>query len=156
MSADAFHPTRCDPEGVGPQLAMNRALADAELDASDVDYINAHGTATFQNDAIELNAIRAVFGERASSIPISSTKSQLGHSTAASGALEAVICVIALTKQFLPSTLGMDVAPSDYEHYDFVVAPGRKARLRAVLSNSFAFGGFNLSLVIGEGFSDRK
>lgn len=148
MSSDAYHPTRSDPEGLGPRKAMERALADSNLNPDQIDYINAHGTATFQNDFIELLAIHHVFGERAKEIPISAIKSQLGHATGACGALECLACVLALEDQFLPPTLNLETPLPGFEDYDYVSEAGRTAELRHVLSNSFGFGGLNLTLVL--------
>ena len=110
-SSDAFHPTRSDPEGTGPRAAMAGALKDAGLSPRDIDYINAHGTATFQNDMIELAAIRSVFGPTASSIPISSTKSQVGHTAGACGALELLATMYAVKEQMLPMPLAVPITP---------------------------------------------
>lgn len=150
MSSDAYHPTRSDPEGLGPRKAMERALADANLRPDQIDYIKAHGTATFQNDLIELVAIRHVFGEQAKKIPISAPKSQLGHATGACGALECLICVLALEGQFLPPTLNLETPLPGFEDYDYVREAGRTADLRYVLANSFGFGGVNLALVLAQ------
>ena len=150
MSADAFHPTRSDPEGLGPQVAMREALRDANLEPEMVDYVNAHGTATFLNDLIELKAIQAVFGERSRNIPISASKSQLGHTAHACGALECVVSILALKGQYLPPTLNLETPLAGFEGFDFVRDPGRCAKLRHVMTNSFAFGGFNISLILSQ------
>jgi 3-oxoacyl-[acyl-carrier-protein] synthase II len=130
-------------------LALERALADAGLSADDVDYINAHGTGTVQNDPAELAAVVSVFGDRASQIPISSTKAMLGHALGASGAAEAVICSLAIREGFLPPTIGFRSAIEGYEAFDFVPNRGRLGvQLRHVLSSAFAFGGNNVVLAL--------
>lgn len=148
-SADGFHVVRPDEQGMGASLALERALADAQISIDEIDYINAHGTGTVQNDPAELAALVRVFGERAKQIPISSTKAMLGHALGASGAAEAVICALAIREGFLPPTIGFRRAIEGYEAFDFVPNEARKGvRLRHVLSNSFAFGGNNVVLAI--------
>ena len=149
VSADAFHVVRPDEEGAGAVLALRRALADAGLEPEAVDYVNAHGTGTVQNDPAELAALDAVFGERARSLPVSSTKGMLGHALGASGAAEVVICALALRHGFLPPTVGWRRPIAGYEGYDFVVAGAREVSgLRHILSSAFAFGGNNVVLAI--------
>jgi 3-oxoacyl-[acyl-carrier-protein] synthase II len=148
-SADGYHVVRPDEQGRGAALALERALADAGFSKDDIDYINAHGTGTVQNDPAELAALVQVFGERAQQIPISSTKAMLGHALGASGAAEVVICALAIREGFLPPTIGFRRAIEGYEAFDFVPNQARKGvRLRHVLSNSFAFGGNNVVLAI--------
>jgi len=148
-SADAFHVVRPDEAGMGAARALERALADAGVSVEDVDYINAHGTGTVQNDPAELAALVRVFGERASAIPISSTKAMLGHALGASGAAEAVICALAIREGFLPPTIGLRRPIEGYEAFDFVPNEARRGvRLRHVLSSAFAFGGNNVVLAI--------
>ncbi len=147
-SADAFHVVRPDEGGAGGELALQRALRDAGLDAGEIDYVNAHGTGTIPNDPAELAALRRVFGERAAGIPISSTKAMLGHGLAASGAAEAVICALAMRHRFLPPTINWQQPIPGYESYDFVPNVVREGvPLRNVVSSSFAFGGNNVVLV---------
>src|SRR3970282_1374215 len=104
-----------DEQGAGAELALRRALDDAGLTPDDIDYVNAHGTGTVQNDPAELAAVARVFGERAARLPISSTKSMLGHALGASGAAEAVICALALREGFLPPTVGLRTPIAGYE-----------------------------------------
>ncbi len=148
-SADATHVVRPDDEGAGAVLALRRALADAALSPGDVDYVNAHGTGTVQNDPSELAALVRVFGPRAYSLPISSTKGMLGHALGASGAAEVVICALAMREGFLPPTVGWRRPIAGYEGFDFVANEAREGvRLRHVVSSAFAFGGNNVVLVL--------
>ena len=148
ITCDANHMTAPDPEAAGAAAAMKAALDDAGLSPNKVDYINAHGTATPANDRMEALAIRRVFGKRAASIPVSSTKSMIGHTLGAAGAIEAVACLLAIEQGFLPPTVHHE-EPDEACDLDVVPLTSRKARLDIVLSNSFAFGGNNTSLVIG-------
>jgi 3-oxoacyl-[acyl-carrier-protein] synthase II len=148
-SADAFHVTRPEAAGAGAALAMQRALSDAGLKPDDIDYVNAHGTATPQNDPAELAALAEVFGERARSLPISSTKSMLGHALGASGAAEVVACALAIRHGFLPPTINVRRPIEGYEGFDFVANQAREGvELRHVASNAFAFGGHNVVLML--------
>ena len=148
-SADAVHPVRPDEQGSGAALALRRALADAAIGADEVDYVNAHGTGTVQNDPAELAALTAVLGERAGRVPISSTKAMLGHALGASGAAEVVACALALRESFLPPTMGWERAIEGYEGFDFVPGTARAGVvLRHAVSNAFAFGGNNVVLVL--------
>ncbi len=148
ISCDANHMTAPDPEAHGAISAMRAALADAAISPSQVDYINAHGTATPANDRMEIRAIKAIFGEHAPRIPVSSTKSMVGHTLGAAGAIEAVACVLAIEQGFIPPTIHHD-HPEDGCDLDVVPGVARPAVLRRVLSNSFAFGGNNTCLVLG-------
>ncbi|NLD71631.1 MAG: beta-ketoacyl-ACP synthase II, partial [Chloroflexi bacterium] len=143
---DAFHMTAPDEDGAGAAACMRRALEAAGLSTGDVDYINAHGTSTPLNDATETRAIKALFGEQAYSIPISSTKSTHGHLLGATGALEAVLSVRALEEGVLPPTMNLD-NPEDECDLDYIPNQARRAAIRSVLSNSFGFGGHNACLV---------
>ena len=148
-SADAYHVVQPDQQGAGAALAMRRALADAGLSADAIDYVNAHGTGTAQNDPAELAAITTVFGERARRLPISSTKGMLGHALGASGAAEVVICALALREGFLPPTIGWERPIEGYEEIDVVPNTAREGvELRHVLSSAFAFGGNNIVVVL--------
>lgn len=147
ISSDAYHPTRPDPAGGGAALAMSRALVTGRLAAKSVDYISAHGTATPANDRAELNAINALFGGRASSLPISSMKGQVGHTAAASGAMNLAACVLALQAQCLPPTVPFSDPDAEFDGWDFVPNRSRNARIDFTLSNSFGFGGSNVSLL---------
>ena len=144
ISTDNHHLTQPHPSGIGPRHAMERALHDARRRAEDVDYINAHGTATTFNDATEGAAIAQLFGDR---VPVSSTKSMMGHALGAAGAIEAVFSIIALQEQFLPPNLHY-AEPDPAWSIDIVANEAREARVNCVVSNSFGFGGTNASLVL--------
>jgi 3-oxoacyl-[acyl-carrier-protein] synthase II len=148
VSCDANHMTAPDPEASGAVRCMQMALADAGVEVSAVDYINAHGTATPANDRMETTGIKRVFGERAYRIPVSSTKSMIGHTLGAAGAIEAVASVLAIARGFIPPTIH-SVVPDPECDLDYVTDGAREAALDIVLSNSFAFGGNNTSLVLG-------
>jgi 3-oxoacyl-[acyl-carrier-protein] synthase I len=143
-SSDAYHMSSPHPEGLGARLAMAAALRSAGLDAGAIDYINLHGTATPANDAAEGKAVAALFGDR---VPCSSTKGATGHTLGAAGAVEAVICALALTHGFLPGSPGTKrsdpTIPIDY------LLHSRNGQPRRVLTNSFGFGGSNCSLLLG-------
>lgn len=140
-ACDAFHQTATSPDGTGAFLAMSKALEDAGLKPGDIDYINAHGTGTPNNDATESTAIKRLFGD--SVPPVSSTKSYTGHTTSASGSIEAVMCLLAMKYGFLPGSLNFDTADESC----IVPCPGGKADLRMVMSNSFGFGGNDSTLI---------
>ena len=143
ISTDNFHMTQPDPSGIGPRQAMERALGSANISADVVDYINAHGTATAFNDAAEGKAISALFDR----VPVSSTKSMMGHSLGAAGAVEAIICLLALQHQFLPPNINFHAADEDID-LNVVANEAQSAVLRTVLSNSFGFGGTNASILM--------
>ena len=143
ISTDNFHMTQPDPSGIGPRQAMERALGSANISADVVDYINAHGTATAFNDAAEGKAISALFDR----VPVSSTKSMMGHSLGAAGAIEAIICLLALQHQFLPPNINFHAADEDID-LNVVANEARRAVLCTVLSNSFGFGGTNASILM--------
>ena len=145
LTTDAVHITR--PTVEGQAAAMRAALKSAGLDHSAVDYVNAHGTATLQNDAVETAAIKAVFGARAYALPVSSTKSMHGHLLGAAGALEFVIAVASMERGIVPPTMHLEL-PDPACDLDYVPDRARTGvRLRAVMSNSFAFGGTNAVLI---------
>jgi 3-oxoacyl-[acyl-carrier-protein] synthase II len=144
LTSDVAHITR--PTVEGQAKAMQAALCSADLPAQSIDYINAHGTATLQNDAVETAAIKAVFGARAYDIPVSSTKSMHGHLLGAAGALEFVIAVMSLTRQIVPPTMHLDT-PDAACDLDYVSGQARVAPVQAAMSNSFAFGGTNAVLI---------
>ncbi len=146
---DAYHVSAPAENGYGAALCMRQALADAQLNITDIDYINAHGTSTPLNDKSETAAIKTVFGEQAYQIPISSTKSMTGHLLGASGALEAVICILALRDQFIPPTINYETPDPECD-LDYVPNIGRKAKIKHVLSNSFGFGGHNASIILSQ------
>lgn len=145
-SADAYHIVAPDAAGAGAAKAMQWALEDAGLLPSDVDYINAHGTATPLNDQVETLAIKRVFGEAAYAIPISSTKSMIGHLLGAAGGIEAVACVQTLRSQIIHPTINYET-PDPQCDLDYVPNVARPASVRVALSNSFGFGGQNACLV---------
>jgi 3-oxoacyl-[acyl-carrier-protein] synthase II len=147
MSADAHHMTAPDPDGRGAVLAMRRALREARVAAEAVDYVNAHGTGTPQNDPIETRAIKAVFGEHARSLAVSSTKSQIGHCLGAAGAIEILATALALHGGFLPPTIHLE-EPDPECDLDYVAGVARERRLRTAVSNSYGFGGNNTSVVL--------
>ncbi len=146
-ACDAFRVTDPHPEGTGALRAMERALADAGLGPRDVGYVNAHGTGTPANDRIEALALRRLFGERTRRVPVSSTKSMIGHLTVAAGAVEAIVTALALRDGVLPPTLNQE-APDPECDLDTVPNVAREARVETALSNSFAFGGQTACLVL--------
>ena len=145
MSADAFHITA--PSLEGPSSCMNAALEDSGLNPGDVDYINAHGTSTRLNDVNETNAIKEVFGESARQIPVSSTKSMTGHLLGAAGAVEAAICVLALRDGVLPPTINLFESDPECD-LDYVPHTARESDIKVALSNSYGFGGTNVSVAL--------
>jgi 3-oxoacyl-[acyl-carrier-protein] synthase II len=146
MTGDAFHITQPDPEADGATRAMQAALRSAGLEPEAVDYINAHGTSTLYNDRLETLAIKRVFGDHASKVPVSSTKSMIGHSLGAAGAIEAVVCLLAMRDNVLPPTINYEVPDPDCD-LDYVPNVSRPASVNCALSNSFGFGGHNVSLI---------
>jgi 3-oxoacyl-[acyl-carrier-protein] synthase II len=146
-SFDAFGITRPEPEGKGAALSMTSALREARVNAADIDYINAHGTSTRLNDRMETIAVKRVFGHRASSIPISSQKSMIGHLIGASGAVEAAATALSLQRGVVPPTINL-ATPDPNCDLDYVPNMSREMPLRNAISNSFGFGGQNASLVM--------
>lgn len=147
-SDDAYHISAPVENGAGAALAMQLALQDANLNPEDIGYINAHGTSTRLNDKSETAAVKAVFGEYAYHVPISSTKSMTGHLLGASGSLEAVVCVKVLNEQILPPTINYENMDPECD-LDYVPNKARSAEPRYVMSNSFGFGGHNATLILG-------
>ncbi len=151
-TSDAYHLTAPDPDGAGAARAIRAALDDAALGPDDVDYVNAHGTSTPLNDRSETNAIKAALGPRASSVPVSSTKSAIGHLLGAAGAVEAVATLLALRDRIAPPTIGWG-EPDDGLDLDYVPDSARplatNGRPPVALSNSFGFGGHNAVLCLG-------
>ncbi len=145
-SLSSYRITDSHPNGDGAIQAIERALQDAGVQASDVDYINAHGTSTKMNDLSETNAIKAVFKDNAKKIPVSSTKSQTGHLIAAAGALEAVLSVLSIQHAYVPMTANLTTPDIECD-LDYVVEGPREKSLGVVLSNSFGFGGSNSCLL---------
>lgn len=149
-SADAYHLTASHPEGLGAKLVMEAALADAQMQPEDIDYINVHGTSTHVGDISEAMAIKEVFGEHAYKLNISSTKSMTGHLLGAAGAVEALACVKAISEDIVPPTINHDEEDKDPEidyalNYTFNQA--QKRTVRAALSNTFGFGGHNACVI---------
>ncbi|HOK70217.1 MAG: beta-ketoacyl-ACP synthase II [Bacillota bacterium] len=146
FSTDAHHITSPPPGGEGAARAMQEALHDASLAPGDIDYINAHGTGTPYNDLYETQAIKAVFGDDAYRLAVSSTKSMTGHLLGAAGAVEAIACVGAITEGFVPPTINY-LEPDPECDLDYVANEGRKMEVRRAMSNSFGFGGHNCCIV---------
>ncbi|WP_062432618.1 beta-ketoacyl-[acyl-carrier-protein] synthase family protein [Herbidospora daliensis] len=155
LSADAYHATAPDPTGRGGVSAMRRALADAGLTTGDVGYVSGHGTGTPANDAMEAKVMRVVFGPRAGQVPTSSIKSFVGHTLGAAGAVEAVAAVLALRDGLAPPTIGFD-AGAEPGDLDFVPNAARELSTDTVVSNNYAFGGNNVSLVLTTPGSGRE
>jgi 3-oxoacyl-[acyl-carrier-protein] synthase II len=145
--ADSFHRTRSSPDGKPIIGCVRNALSDAGIAAEQIDYINAHGTGTPENDKMEYLGISTVFGERAKEIPVSSNKSMVGHTLSAAGAVEAVFSLLTLEHQRIPPTINYDI-PDPAIPFDVVPNKARDARVTTVMSNSFGFGGQNASLVL--------
>ncbi len=150
LSADAYHITAPHPEGLGAMLVMNNALEDAEMKPEDIDYINVHGTSTPLGDIAETKAIKKVFGESAYKLNISSSKSMTGHLLGATGALEALICVISIKNDIVTPTINFTEGDEDPEidyKLNFTFNKAQKREVRAALSNTFGFGGHNASVI---------
>jgi 3-oxoacyl-[acyl-carrier-protein] synthase II len=145
--ADSFHRTRSSPDGKPIIGCVRNALSDAGIVSDQIDYINAHGTGTPENDKMEYLGISSVFGERAKQIPVSSNKSMVGHTLSAAGAVEAVFSLLTLEHQRIPPTINYDI-PDPAIPFDVVPNKARDARVTAVMSNSFGFGGQNASLIL--------
>jgi len=150
LSADAHHITAPHPEGLGAMLVMNNALEDAEMKPEDIDYINVHGTSTPLGDIAETKAIKQVFGESAYKLNISSSKSMTGHLLGATGALEALICVLSVKNDIVTPTINFTEGDEDPEidyKLNFTFNKAQKRTVRAALSNTFGFGGHNASVI---------
>ncbi len=150
MSADAHHITASHPEGLGAKLVMENALQDAGLKPEDIDYINVHGTSTHVGDISEAKAIKDVFGEAAYKLNISSTKSMTGHLLGAAGAVEALVCVLAVKNDIVPPTINHEEGDEDPEidyNLNFTFNKAQKREVRAALSNTFGFGGHNACVI---------
>lgn len=146
-TADAYRITDIPPDGHGGIAAMRMAIADASLNPSDIDYVNAHGTSTKVNDRVESKACRDVFGEDAINTPVSSTKSMMGHLIAAAGVTEMIVCLMALRDGVLPPTINYETPDPDC-NLDYVPNEAREAKVENVLNNSFGFGGQNVTLCL--------
>ena len=149
LSADAYHMTAPPPDGIGAARAMQLALDHAKLSIEDVDYINAHATSTGLGDVAEARAIKTVFGSRAKSVSISSTKSMTGHLLGGSGAIEMAACALSIRDGVIPPTINLD-NPDDECDLDFTAHAAKERKVRVALNNSFGFGGHNATLVARE------
>jgi len=147
MSADAFHFTKPHPEGIGAVIAMNMAIEDAGISPDEIDYINAHGTATPLGDIAETKAIKKVFGDHARRLAVSSTKSMIGHLLGAAGAIEAVVIILAAKYNVLPPTINLD-NPDPECDLDYVPNKMRESAVNYAMSNSFGFGGQDAVLIV--------
>jgi 3-oxoacyl-(acyl-carrier-protein) synthase len=145
-TSDAFHVTAPHPEAFGASMAIEHALADARLNTTDIQYINAHGTATALNDTMETKGVKRVFGEHAYQVPMSSTKSMTGHGMGATAALEAIFSVLSLRDQIAPPTMNL-TEPDPECDLDYIPNVAREMPMTNVMSNSFGFGGHNVSLI---------
>jgi 3-oxoacyl-[acyl-carrier-protein] synthase II len=150
-SGDAHHITAPHPEGFGAKLAMKMAIKNAEIDIADIGYINAHGTSTPLGDIAELNAVREIIGAKNKNIVMSSTKSAIGHCLGAAGAIEAIYSIMALNTGDIPPTLNLENPDDGLEGFDLMPLQSRNiGEIKAVLSNSFGFGGTNSSVIFGK------
>ncbi len=147
-TADAYRITDIPPDGHGGIAAMRVSIADAGLQPSDIDYVNAHGTSTTVNDKVETLACKVVFGDDAAKIPVSSTKSMMGHLIAAAGVTEMIVCLLAMRDSVLPPTINYENPDPDCD-LDYVPNEAREATVRYALNNSFGFGGQNVTLCLG-------
>ncbi|MEZ6051112.1 MAG: beta-ketoacyl-ACP synthase II [Planctomycetaceae bacterium] len=145
-TADAYRITDIHPEGRGAVRCIQRALSDASLNTDQIDYINAHGTSTLVNDKVETMAIKQALGENSKSTPVSSTKSMMGHLIAAAGSVEAIICLLSMRDNLLPCTMNYETPDPDCD-LDYIPNESRDAEVNRTLSNSFGFGGQNVTLV---------
>src|SRR3954447_23824983 len=148
MSGDAYHVTAPHPEGAGAFRSMEVALRKSGLQPSDIDYINAHGTSTPLGDELELGAVRRLFGNAIGSLSMSSTKSAIGHLLGGAGAVESIFCILAMRDQVVPPTLNLDNPSEGTAGVDLVPFKAKERPVRAVLNNSFGFGGTNASLIM--------
>ena len=149
LNNDAYHITAPDLEGEGAVNCMKRALDDAGISIDRIDYINAHGTSTQLNDLSETRAIKRVFQERSHTIPVSASKSMTGHLWGAAGAVEAIFCVLTITRGIIPPTINYETPDPECD-LDYVPNIAREARVKVALSNSFGFGGTNATLILGQ------
>jgi 3-oxoacyl-[acyl-carrier-protein] synthase II len=148
MSADAHHITAPHPEGLGAKLVMQRALKDAEINASDVDYINTHGTSTPLGDLAELKAIQSLFGEHAFKMNISATKSMTGHLLGAAGAIEAMATILAIKNDIIPPTINFTTPDPEIDpRFNLTLNKAQTRKVNIAISNTFGFGGHNAAVI---------
>ncbi|MDD4113959.1 MAG: beta-ketoacyl-[acyl-carrier-protein] synthase II, partial [Herbinix sp.] len=145
-TGDAYHITAPSPDGHGGAMSMKNAMKEAGIEPKDISYINAHGTSTPINDRLETMAMKAAFGAEAYNIPVSSTKSMIGHLLGAAGGVEAVVCIKAIEEGFIPATIGLR-EPDEECDLDYVPNKGREGNLTYVMSNNLGFGGHNASII---------
>src|SRR5688500_10711020 len=148
LSGDAHHVTAPHPEGSGAFRSMEMALKKAGMTPGDIDYINAHGTSTPLGDELELGAVRRLFGNEVANLSMSSTKSAIGHLLGGAGAVETIFCILAIRDQIVPPTLNLDNPSDGCADVDLVPHKAKERPVRAVLNNSFGFGGTNASLIM--------
>jgi 3-oxoacyl-[acyl-carrier-protein] synthase II len=148
LSGDAYHVTAPHPEGSGAYRAMEMAVRKSGLALSDIDYINAHGTSTPLGDELELGAVRRLFGNAIGELSMSSTKSAIGHLLGGAGAVESIFCILAMRDQIVPPTLNLDNPSENCAGVDLVPHKAKERKVKAVLNNSFGFGGTNASLIM--------
>jgi len=148
LTGDAYHVTAPHPEGDGAFRSMQMALRKAGLEPKDIDYINAHGTSTPLGDELELGAVRRLFGDAMKTVSMSSTKSMIGHLLGGAGAVESIFCILALRDQTVPPTINLENPSESCEGVDLVPNVAKQRQVKAVLNNSFGFGGTNASLVM--------
>lgn len=146
-SLDAYKPTDPDPDGLGAMTAIKGALNSAGITPEEIDYVNAHGTSTPKNDEVETKVLKNVFGKRAYKIPVSSTKSMIGHLIAAAGAVEIIACLLGFEKNIIPPTINY-IQPDSYCDLDYVPNKSRKWSGEYILKNSFGFGGQNACIIL--------
>ena len=147
MTCDSYHMTQASPEGEEAARAIRLALKDARMDPDRIDYVNAHGTSTPLNDRVETLIIKKVFGEHAYNLPVSATKSMIGHAHGACGSIETIVCALAIENQIIPPTINYE-QPDPECDLDYVPNHCRRGRVNVVLKNSFGFGGKNAVLVL--------
>jgi 3-oxoacyl-[acyl-carrier-protein] synthase II len=148
LSGDAYHVTAPHPEGNGGYRSMEMALKKSGLALEDIDYVNAHGTSTPLGDELELGAVKRLFGDHLGSMSMSSTKSAIGHLLGGAGAVESIFCILAMRDQIVPPTLNLDEPSESCKGVDLVPHVAKERKVRAVLNNSFGFGGTNASLIM--------
>ncbi|KFG89722.1 3-oxoacyl-(acyl-carrier-protein) synthase 2 [Sphingobium herbicidovorans NBRC 16415] len=148
LSGDAYHVTAPHPEGSGGYRSMEMALKKSGLSLADIDYVNAHGTSTPLGDELELGAVKRLFGDNISTMSMSSTKSAIGHLLGGAGAVESIFCILAMRDQIVPPTLNLDEPSESCVGVDLVPHVAKERKVRAVLNNSFGFGGTNASLIM--------